>query len=260
MENASKALIMAGSVLIALMIIGALMLMFGNLTSYQETDTQGTRSAQITEFNQQFETYNRDNVRGSDLYSLLNKVIDYNRRQSSAGTGATDRGQELQFTPMEITFTINRRKLVADGEDKSPRLFVDSQFSDTITVSKTDNSFEKYVEEKINDLEDDYGQDSLANLTTGLTKIFVDNITGLKPEKKEEIRQNFNAASRKVQIKSSDDLDKMIGVGSDIREDVYTYYEYIQFKRAHFDCTDIEYDGNTGRVIGMEFEFNGKFN
>ena len=116
MENASKALIMAGSVLIALMIIGALMLMFGNLTSYQETDTQGTRSAQITEFNQQFETYNRNNVRGSDLYSLLNKVIDYNRRQSSAGTGATDRGQELQFTPMEITFTINRRKLVADGE------------------------------------------------------------------------------------------------------------------------------------------------
>ena len=93
-----------------------------------------------------------------------------------------------------------------------------------------------------------------------MTKIFVDNITGLKPEKKEEIRQNFNAASRKVQIKSSDDLDKMIGVGSDIREDVYTYYEYIQFKRAHFDCTDIEYDGNTGRVIGMEFEFNGKFN
>ena len=66
MENASKALIMAGSVLIALMIIGALMLMFGNLTSYQETDTQGTRSAQIAEFNQQFETYDRDDVRGSD--------------------------------------------------------------------------------------------------------------------------------------------------------------------------------------------------
>ena len=72
MENASKALIMAGSVLIALMIIGALVLMFSNLTSYQETNTRSTRSAQITEFNNQFETYNRKDVRGSDLYSLLN--------------------------------------------------------------------------------------------------------------------------------------------------------------------------------------------
>ena len=35
MENASKALIIAGSVLIALLVIGALMLMFNNLTTYQ---------------------------------------------------------------------------------------------------------------------------------------------------------------------------------------------------------------------------------
>ncbi len=33
MENASKALIMAGSVLIALLIIGALILMFNNLSN-----------------------------------------------------------------------------------------------------------------------------------------------------------------------------------------------------------------------------------
>ena len=254
MENASKALIMAGSVLIALMIIGALMLMFGNLTSYQETDTRGTRSAQITEFNQQFETYDRNDVRGSDLYSLLNKVIDYNRRQSSAGTGATDRGQELQFKPMEITFTMDISELQPpDGEN---RLFTKNSY----TINAITNEFENGIKGTIDDLEDIYGQDSLSNLATGLTKIFVDDINTLSTTKKEEIRKSFNAASRKVQIQPSDDLDKMIGVGSDIREDVYTYYEYIQFKRAHFDCTNIEYDGNTGRVIGMEFEFNGKIN
>ena len=47
MENASKALIIAGSVLIALMIIGALLLMFSNLSNYQSTNTQGTREAQV---------------------------------------------------------------------------------------------------------------------------------------------------------------------------------------------------------------------
>ena len=55
MENASKALIMAGSVLIALMIIGALLLMFNSLTSYQDTNTQGEREAQVIEFNNQYE-------------------------------------------------------------------------------------------------------------------------------------------------------------------------------------------------------------
>ena len=43
MENASKALLMAAGVLIALIIIGALLLMFNNLSNYQETNTQNTR-------------------------------------------------------------------------------------------------------------------------------------------------------------------------------------------------------------------------
>ena len=65
MENASKALIMAGGVLIALMILGALLLMFNNLSSYQNTNTQTTEEAQVIAFNNQFETYNRNGVRGS---------------------------------------------------------------------------------------------------------------------------------------------------------------------------------------------------
>lgn len=250
MENASKALIMAGSVLIALMIIGALMLMFGNLTSYQETDTQGTRSAQIAEFNQQFETYDRDDVRGSDLYSLLNKAIDYNRRQSSAGTGATDRGQELQFEPITISFSIPITELTPP--DEKNRLFTKNSY----TINAITNEFENDIKETIDNLEDGYGQSSLTNLTTNITKIF----TGSDDE---VIVNNFNAASTKITIDSVSDLtdkSKSPSKKTTIKEDVYTYYEYIQFKRAHFDCTDIEYDGETGRVIGMKFEFNGKIN
>lgn len=41
--------------------------------------------------------------------------------------------------------------------------------------------------------------------------------------------------------------------------DVYTYYEYVQFKRARFNCIDTGYDEKTGRIIRMKFEFNGKF-
>lgn len=249
MENASKALIMAGSVLIALMIIGALVLMFGNLTNYQETGTQSTRSTQVTEFNNQYVTYARDDVRGSDLYSLLNKVINYNRTQSTAGTG-TDRGQELAYMPMVVTFSIDNKELCADTNKN--RLFT----SNSYTIEGNSSQFVTTVENKINSLEKKYGQSSLTNLTTNLTKIFVDVAPTSGSQQEQLIIQNFNEASRVVKIDSFSQIDK----GTEIREDVYAYYEYVQFKRAYFDCTNTEYDNSTGRVTKMDFEFTGKFN
>ena len=40
MENASKALIMAGSVLIGIIVISLFMIMYNSLTDYQQTQTQ----------------------------------------------------------------------------------------------------------------------------------------------------------------------------------------------------------------------------
>ena len=123
MENASKALIIAGSMLIALMIIGALLLMFNSLSSYQDTGTKNTREAQIISFNNQYESFNRKNVRGNDLYSLLNRVVEYNRRKSSAGTGVADEGQYVAFEPMTITYTFNNQQKKLTFDDKN-RIFV----------------------------------------------------------------------------------------------------------------------------------------
>lgn len=248
MENASKALIMAGSVLIALMIIGALILTFSNLTAYQETNTRSTRSTQMAEFNSQYENYNRKDVRGSDLYSLLNKAIDYNRRESSAGTNWADKGQEIAYEPMVIEFTINKSELVAP--DGASRLFT----TNTYTVSGKSNDFGNKVKDEIDDLEGEYGQSSLTNLTTNLTKIFIDDSSS--SQKKKEAVQNFNSASKKKTVSDFKEINEK----SQIRQDVYMYYEYIQFKRAHFDCEKVEYNNETGRITKMEFKFNGKFN
>ena len=248
MENASKALIMAGSVLIALMIIGALILTFSNLTAYQETNTRSTRSTQMAEFNSQYETYNRKDVRGSDLYSLLNKAIDYNRRESSAGTNWADRGQEMAYEPMVIEFTIDKSELVAP--DGASRLFT----TNTYTVSGKSNDFGNKVKDEIDDLEGEYGQSSLTNLTTNLTKIFIDDSS--TSQEKDEAVQNFNSASKKKTVSDFKEINEK----SQIRQDVYMYYEYIQFKRAHFDCEKVEYNNETGRITKMQFKFNVKFN
>lgn len=247
MENASKALIMAGSVLIALMIIGALVLMFSNLTSYQETNKNLEKSAQIAEFNAQYETYNRNDLRGSKLYSLLNKVIDYNRRESVEGTGWSDKGKTVSYEQMTINFKIDVSKLSVDGRN---RLFTKGN---NYTVNRNTNTFENNIKSEIDRLEKTYGQESLTNLTTGLTAIFID--TNDRQEQNLAIN-NFNSASKKKRVTKWEDIKP----GSAIREDIYKYYEYIQFKRAYFKCTGTKYNKQTGRITELNFEFTGKFN
>jgi len=260
MENASKALIMAGSILIALMIIGALLLMFNNLSSYQNTGIQDTREAQVIAFNNQFETYNRTNVRGSDLYSLLNRVVDYNRRKSTEGSGTNDEGQSLAYQPMTITFDL-------DGKINDFYATTDNSFQHlitrtTYTQSQRTNDFENDIKDEVDDLEEEYGEDSLNKLAIAKDKIFIANSKSDK-EKKEAI-DKFNVASKKVTIGENE--WNRIEEGSTIRKDVYRYYEYIQFKRAKFNCeansisnTSVEYNQQSGRIIRMNFKFTGRF-
>lgn len=81
MENATRALTMAGGILIALMILGALFLMFNNLSSYQNQNDTSTKSTQIAEFNNQFEPYNKkDNLTLMELHSVYNKVNSNNKK------------------------------------------------------------------------------------------------------------------------------------------------------------------------------------
>ena len=81
MENASKALIMAGAVLIALMVIAMLVFFFDNIKEWQNVKQGGEEVEQATEFNKQYDVYAR-NVYGSELLSIANKIDDYNKREA----------------------------------------------------------------------------------------------------------------------------------------------------------------------------------
>ena len=75
MENASKALLMAGGILIALLVIGALVLLFSNLQDYQIKTNASEVQAEIANFNNQFEPYNKNNLTLMELKSLYNKIL-----------------------------------------------------------------------------------------------------------------------------------------------------------------------------------------
>lgn len=254
MENASKALIIAGSVLIALMIIGALILMFTNLSSYQTSNTQTVKEAQIVEFNNQYTTYDRNDVRGSDLYSLINKAIDYNERKSTEGT----EGAEIAYEPMKIKILINQSDLSQFTADNGRTQLLGSSYE----VSNTSNTFKTNVVDKLKNITNSNFTDKVyTNLCTGLTKIFTEASTN--SEKLKAIN-NFNSAYGDTYLSTDSDRIESswnkIKKDSEIRKNVYAYYEYVQFKRAHFNCTGRTYNKNTGRITELDFEFNGKFN
>lgn len=82
MENASKALIMAGGVLIALLVIGLLVFFYNNLRGLQSIEQSNDEVEAITEFNKKYDVYAR-NIYGSEILSLANMVDDYNTRESN---------------------------------------------------------------------------------------------------------------------------------------------------------------------------------
>ncbi len=78
MENASKALIIAGGILIAILIIGMLVITMNSISDYQESGDRKQKEEQIVKYNKQFEAYSRNIMRGSDIISVIYKVINNN--------------------------------------------------------------------------------------------------------------------------------------------------------------------------------------
>ena len=78
MENASKALLMAGGMLIALLVIGALLLVFNQIGDYEKGKSNMVKSTQVADFNKEFAKYTGDDIKGYDLVTLSHKAIDFN--------------------------------------------------------------------------------------------------------------------------------------------------------------------------------------
>ncbi len=270
MENASKALIIAGSILIALMIIGAVLLMFNSLSNYQNIQDKDTKEAQIVKFNNQYETYNRDNVRGSDLYSLLNRVADYNRRKSEVGVNNEDEGVDSQFQPMTIIVSFkdnnNLKKLTYNNKESQlfKKILGGSKY--TFEINKqTSNTFRDSINAEISELEEDKptskfkGKSGIQNLASGISNLDIKSSSDEKAILKARDLYNNNVNLTVTGGKATE--NNIMRKKDDIFEDVEFYYEYIQFKRAYFDCKseEVVYNRNTGRITSMTFEFNGKF-
>ena len=83
MENASKALLIAGGVLIAILIVSVLVVTLNIVNSNQKTREKALATEQLAEFNQKYEAYNKKALRGTDIITLMKMAIENNNNASS---------------------------------------------------------------------------------------------------------------------------------------------------------------------------------
>ncbi len=82
MENASKALIIAGSVFLSILIITALVFTFNQIGNLKKTEVSAEEEKILAQYNKKIERFNKSGLYGSEILSLANYIEDYNIRQS----------------------------------------------------------------------------------------------------------------------------------------------------------------------------------
>ena len=231
MENASKALIMAGGILIALLVLGALLLMFNNLSDYQKSNSDLTESGQLATFNEQFTQYERDDLTGTEVISLANLVYDYSRRSGKVG--------ELDYS-QKITLTVKIDPIkFANRISSNPREI--EVFDEGIYTIGKDGSTDFFT--KINTYREEEEEYSL----DGMKKL-VSQIEALRTGK--DIYGN-DVTATSIIGKKYEGLD----FGPELVEKLENYQEYYSLKSATFKCNSLTYYNDTGQVKSMEVEF-----
>lgn len=76
MENASKALIIAGAILLSILIISLGIFIFNQASEI--TKSSNLSEVEVLQFNEKFTSFEGEHVRGSEVNSLLNRVVQNN--------------------------------------------------------------------------------------------------------------------------------------------------------------------------------------
>lgn len=80
MENASKALLMTGSILIGIILLSLAVYVYNIMSEAKKMETSTFTEEQLIKYNQEFLAYDKSVMYGTDVITVLSKAIDYNKR------------------------------------------------------------------------------------------------------------------------------------------------------------------------------------
>jgi len=145
MENATKALMIAGAVLIAIMLISVSLFIFNSAQDTFNGAASKMSSGEKDMFNSQFTGYEGTNKAGSTVKTLISAVITNNHQMVEEGT--EDKCVKMEFdkvkdAPTEVTSDVKalesaRTKIISGKKYTVEVSTASSGLVDTIKVTQT---------------------------------------------------------------------------------------------------------------------------
>lgn len=238
MENASKALLMAGGILIALLVIGALVLMFNQIGAYGKSQEEMKKNSQLAEFNLDFERYMDDKgIDGTDIISLINKVIDYNNKAKKGGIeNSVDYSIKMSITVSGLDAFNSKYGYNGSNSDK---LFK----KDTYIIGNDYNKLNNELKEEL--------EDFVSAEKTGISRDILKQLSGMYDKK--QINESIKKM-KEVLVEQNLSYQNWDGTTTPTIESIKKYTQYSEFKTSKFRVTqDAEYE--SGQIKNLYFEF-----
>lgn len=142
MENATKAILIAGGLLLAMITISIFYFAFGKAGELAGEASTDTQKQELLDFNKSFEAYNKKLMYGTDIITVLNKAIDNNIRYGvEFGTDSSNLNYMDYYVDVEFTVferDENGRKI---GKSNTKTYSLSSNYK-----SKNDTIFKDYIE------------------------------------------------------------------------------------------------------------------
>jgi len=288
MENASKALLIAAGIFLTLLIVSLLVVLHDDISAYYEQKSEMTVIEQNQKFNAKFENYHRNNIRGNDLISFMNSVINYNASQAY--------NQDKNYERIRVTITLGdediRKQFKYEVQNKNVNITQQNQYLNKKTITNTTGGGDKWKNDReliiitntpadmCNELQKlgitNPTDNKLQQLASNASNIILSNVEENNEESSSLAYNRFKRAELLedvlgIKVGTTSDceivIDNETGITKNedgeeiinkIKEITSQYYQYMYFKRAYFDCTEMIYDPDTARVVEMNFELQVK--
>lgn len=244
MENSTKALLIAAGLFLAVMLLALLFVFKDDIGSYFSARHETTMTQQMVEFNRKFESYNGKTIRGNELISIMNKVVDYNDLQAEL--------EGFEKIMLEIDFInsqyINELKYSNERGANSIFSITDSKIRNTKSSDDSLKTISNLSATLVNSAGIEGLTDTkLQRMSAEIANIVDDDIVDSRA-KDEYIKYRANLLKRILGYDVSN--SKM----SEIKTATFKYYQLTQFKRAMFKCKEVGYDETNVRVNKLVFE------
>lgn len=214
MENAAKALIIAGTILISVLVISAVVFMYRDLTSVKRQDAENQKVQEITDFNKSFESFDKT-LNGAKMLSLANKIQDYNEKYVN----------RMQEGYNKITLYIDN----SNSNNGTEWYEYYSELQSKVDTMMNDKYISANYLEALKEAED---------VKSNAGSLHLDREQA--DETLEELKQKlgntgFTKATRYY------------------KEDYQIYEQYLKIKKQTFKSAGIEYDERNGRITKMSY-------